>query len=471
MQGHPVHGVLPFTPSVPTSATGPGPALMSTRLPSIHQWTTGHGSERILLSFALVTDVAANLALNTRPGLSAWYKDETGRPARRPYARFSRYKAPGDRIMSLIEILERKGPRKLLAVDGGGIHGLISVEILASIEELLRAELGRDNRFVLADYFDYIAGASTGAIIAAALSIGLTVDQIQDFYTRHGRKMFRKAALYRRHLSKYRSAELKGALQGIFGAETDLGSPDLRTLLMIVLRNAPTDSPWPVSNNPAAKHNRPDLPDCSLKLPLWKLIRASTAAPTFFPPEVVTLEDRKFVFVDGGVSPYNNPAFQLFLMATLKAYRLNWPTGEDKMLLVSAGSGADSFADMNLRPSQLNLLYHAPRLPLVLLASANAQQDLLCRVFGRCVFGDPIDSEVGDLRGEEGDGAVEAKLFTYVRYNVELSRSGLNSIGLRDVRVEDVRPLDAVRHMDALRQIGEAAAGKVQKEHFAKFMN
>jgi hypothetical protein len=56
--------------------------------------------------------------------------------------------------MSLIETLERKGPRKLLALDGGGIHGLISIEILARIEALLRAAMGRDDRFVLADYFD-----------------------------------------------------------------------------------------------------------------------------------------------------------------------------------------------------------------------------------------------------------------------------------------------------------------------------
>jgi len=373
--------------------------------------------------------------------------------------------------MSLIELLERKGPRKLLALDGGGIHGLISVEILARIENLLRAELGRDDRFVLADYFDYIAGTSTGAIIAAGLSIGLKVDQIRAFYTGQGRRMFRKAALFRRHLYKYRGVELKDALQGVFGAETELGSPDLRTLLMIMLRNATTDSPWPVSNNPRAKYNQPGVPGCNLKLPLWKLIRASTAAPTFFPPEVVMLEDREFIFIDGAVSPYNNPAFQLFLMATLKAYRLNWPTGEDRMLLVSVGSGTDSYADVTLRPSRMHLFYHAPRLPLVLMAAANAEQDLLCRAFGRCVFGDPIDSEVGDLQGEDGDGAVDSKLFTYVRYNVELSRPGLDSIGVRDVRIDDVGPLDAVHHMDALCRIGQAAAGKVRKEHFAKFLN
>ena len=239
---------------------------------------------------------------------------------------------------------------------------------------------------------------------------------------------------------------------------------------MIMLRNATTDSPWPVSNNPAAKYNQPDLPGCNLRLPLWKLIRASTAAPTFFPPEVVTLENQKFVFVDGAVSPYNNPAFQLFLMATLKAYRLNWPTGEDKMLLVSVGSGADSYADMTLRPSRMNLLYHALRLPLVLMAAANVEQDLLCRAFGGACSGTPSIREVGDLRGEDGEGAVDPKLFTYVRYNVELSRSGLDSMRLGDIRIKDVGPLDAFRHIDALRRIGQAAAGKVQKEHFAKFL-
>ena len=47
---------------------------------------------------------------------------------------------------------------------------------------------------------------------------------------------------------------------------------------------------------------------------------------------------------------YNNPAFQLFLMATLGAYRLGWPTGEDKMLLVSVGTGTAAKADDALRP-------------------------------------------------------------------------------------------------------------------------
>ena len=98
--------------------------------------------------------------------------------------------------MSLIETLARQGPRKLLALDGGGIHGLITIEILARIESLLRTELGRDDRFVLADYFDYIAGTSTGAIIATGLSMGMSVKRLLRFYVEHGAEMFDKDWMY-----------------------------------------------------------------------------------------------------------------------------------------------------------------------------------------------------------------------------------------------------------------------------------
>jgi hypothetical protein len=372
--------------------------------------------------------------------------------------------------MSLLETLERTGPRKLLALDGGGIHGLISIEILAGIEELLRAELGGDDRFVLADYFDYIAGTSTGAIIAACLALGLSVDRIRALYLDHGARMFRKAPFFKRYLYKYRSDELKGILQGIFGAETELGTPLLKTLLLIVLRNATTASPWPVSNNPRARFNQPELADCNLKLPLWQLVRASTAAPTFFPPEEVRLGPRTFVFVDGGVSTYNNPAFHLFLMATLKAYRLNWATGEDNLLLVSVGTGGNGPVDKRLTPAAMHLLHHAVQLPLAYFSSSIIEQDLLCRAFGKCVFGDPIDSELGDLMGEEGDGAVAPKLFTYARYDVELSQSGLARVGVGGIEFAKLAALDSISAMNELRLIGKATAAKVQTEHFARFL-
>ena len=87
------------------------------------------------------------------------------------------------------------------------------------------------------------------------------------------------------------------------------------------LRNTSTGSPWPVSSNPAGRYNQG--PGSNLDLPLWQLVRASAAAPTFFVPEEIELGARTFVFSDGAVTTLNNPALQLVLMATLPAY--TWP--------------------------------------------------------------------------------------------------------------------------------------------------
>ena len=56
------------------------------------------------------------------------------------------------------------------------------------------------------------------------------------------------------------------------------------------------------------------------------------------PPEEIHVPGvaKPFMFLDGGITVYNNPAFQLFLMATLPPYNLCWPTGEDQLLLVSS---------------------------------------------------------------------------------------------------------------------------------------
>ena len=99
--------------------------------------------------------------------------------------------------MDLIARIERAGPKKLLAIDGGGIRGVLALEVLQKIEDLLKAKSGRAN-FRLADYFDYIAGTSTGGIIAAGLSIGMSVKEILDFYERAGAQMFVKTNLLRR---------------------------------------------------------------------------------------------------------------------------------------------------------------------------------------------------------------------------------------------------------------------------------
>jgi uncharacterized protein len=373
--------------------------------------------------------------------------------------------------VSIESVLQRSGPRKLLALDGGGIRGLITIEVLAELERQIReglirqGKLGADAPFVLADYFDYIAGTSTGAIIATALSTGMSVDKIRGFYEQSGEAMFEPAGLLKRtFLNKYEDKALAAILQDTFGATTTLGDDSLKTLLLLMMRNVTTDSPWTLSNNPQAKYNDRKRPDCNLNLPLWKLIRASTAAPTFFPPEQVTVGTREFIFVDGGITPYNNPAFQLFLMATTQPYNLNWDTGEKEMLLVSVGTGLTPKVQQDLKVGGMHLLYQAQSLPLALMFAAQNEQDLLCRTFGKCLVGDAIDREVGDLIG--ATGPTKSKLFTYVRYNTELSAEGLQKLGLGHLDPVNLQAMDSVQYMKELQEVGKAIA--TQKVRFGK---
>jgi len=360
------------------------------------------------------------------------------------------------------------GPKKLLALDGGGIRGVITLEVLRRMESMLAEQLCAGDDFVLGDYFDYIAGTSTGAIIAAGLAHGLPVAHLLDLYLTRGQEMFDHASLRQRYRYRYGSLRLRNMLQDLLGKDTTLGSEDLKTLLLIVVRNATTDSPWPLSNNPNALFNNPTRADNNLAIPLWQLVRASTAAPTYFPPEAVTLGEHGFVFVDGALTTYNNPAFQLLLMATLDSYRLGWPATESDLLLVSVGTGTCPKADDHLRPDAMNLLFNASSVPAALMHAALNEQDLLCRVFGRCRHGAPIDSEVGDLM--QGKGLLDERLFSYVRYNAELSRRGLDDLGLPDLVPERVQRLDSVAHVNDLSRVGQAAAGDVAAEHFAGFL-
>ncbi len=375
--------------------------------------------------------------------------------------------------------IKTPGPKKILTLDGGGIRGMITVEVLAEIENLLRQKLGRGDDFVLADYFDFVAGTSTGAIIAACISIGMKVSDIRTFYIESGEEMFDKAFLLKRFRHKYEDKKLAAKMKAVFNKgttqDTTLGSDRLKTVLMMVMRNATTDSPWPVSNNPFAKYNqrvRDDgspRDDCNLDLPLWQLVRASTAAPVYFPPEVVQCGQHEFVFVDGGITTYNNPAFQAFIMATVEPYKMNWPAGEDKMLVVSLGTGTSPQANTDLDPNEMNLLYNAGSIPSALMYAALNEQDMLCRIFGKCLVGDQLDREVGTLIGAKGPVG-PGKLFTYMRYNAELSTDGLKALGLGDIKPENVQKLDSVEHVADLQRVGQAVARNVQPAHFVGFV-
>ncbi len=80
--------------------------------------------------------------------------------------------------MTLIERFESPGPKRILALDGGGIRGALTLGYLEKIEEFLQVQHGHDNEFRLCDYFDLIGGTSTGSIIASCLEIGKMEDDL-----------------------------------------------------------------------------------------------------------------------------------------------------------------------------------------------------------------------------------------------------------------------------------------------------
>ena len=303
----------------------------------------------------------------------------------------------------------------------------------------------------------------------------MSAAELLQFYREAGVSMFEKNALLKRLKSFYTDEPLKVRLQGIFreknGDQASLTSERLRCLLLVVTRNLTTDSPWPISSNPFAKYNDPGRKDCNRLIPLWQLVRASTAAPVFFPPEILNWDpddpNKTFVFVDGGLTPYNNPAFLLFRMATQPAYRLNWKTGEQNLLLFSVGTGAAAGVTDAV---ERNLFGNMQNLPSELMYGIQVEQDINCRTFGRCVYGSEIDREMGNLvlPAETPD---HGRFFRYVRYNADLSQKSLNDLGLSDIEAAAVQKMDAVGQIDNLSRVGKAVAqNEVAIEHFGSFV-
>jgi patatin-like phospholipase/acyl hydrolase len=200
------------------------------------------------------------------------------------------------------------GPKRILSLDGGGVRGVISVAFLERIEAVLKEHHGDG---VLGDWFDLIGGTSTGAIIGCALAFGKTTEELGEIYHKLAPKAFKRSRFRVPWLqAKFNVTGLRREIVGIVGDRT-LDTPDLRTGYALVTKRMDTGSVWIVSNNPRAPYweNPPEKSFIgNRQYPLANLVRASTAAPTYFEPESIRItEGDTGLFVDGGVSPHNNP--------------------------------------------------------------------------------------------------------------------------------------------------------------------
>jgi len=359
------------------------------------------------------------------------------------------------------------GPKRILALDGGGVRGAISVAFLERIETLLSDRLGGEVR--LGDWFDLVGGTSTGALIAGALALGFRTEQIREFYLRLAPLAFQPTRwgipLFQ---AKFNADGLRAEILKIV-QDRQLSSRDLITGLCVVTKRMDTCSPWIVANNPRAPYWL-DGPahDGNERYSLATLVRASTAAPHFFDPEEFTInKHEEGLFIDGGVTPFNNPSLALFQMATFKPFGICWPTGPDRLTVTSVGTGTYrprfSYAEEGVARFA-KLAYYAL---MSLMTDAETLTLAQMQWMGECLTQWTINSEVGSLCDQVPQGG---KMFRFMRYDVKLETDWLREelgVNVSEKDAERYRGMDNPAVVDEIYEIGKLAAAKqVKPEHW-----
>ena len=359
------------------------------------------------------------------------------------------------------------GPKRILSLDGGGVRGAITVAFLERIEDILSKRLGADIR--LGDWFDLVGGTSTGALIAGALALGFRTEQIKDFYLRLAPRAFQPTRwgipLFQ---AKFNADGLRAEILKIV-QDRQLSSPDLVTGLCVITKRMDTCSPWIVANNPRApywldgeKHDGND------KYSLATLVRASTAAPHFFDPEVFPISKHEDgLFIDGGVTPFNNPSLALFQMATFKPFGICWPTGPEQLTVTSIGTGTyrPHFSYEEEGVSRFaKLAYYAL---MSLMTDAETMTLAQMQWMGECLTRWKINSEVGTLADEVPQGG---KMFRFMRYDVKLESDWLREelgVKVSDRDAERFRGMDNPAIVNEIYELAKLAAAKqVKPEHW-----
>jgi hypothetical protein len=309
------------------------------------------------------------------------------------------------------------GPKKILTIDGGGVRGVFSAAILEQIESATGKPASR--------IFDCFYGTSTGAILAAGLACGIKASELKKLYLDHGAEIFEKLPLFnpvRYAYWTYSKAPLEKKLKEIFGETGDIFSA--AKLLSVQAKDTETGATVFFSNFPYVKARYP-----ARNMPLWEIIRASTAAPTYFQSE----SDR---YVDGGVSCYNNPSYAAFIGATKY---LDWPSGAEALRIYSIGTG-----------------YHPPLIPagelddkIKPLIAAYAVEDLM--------------NDVNLLQNQVMHRLSNEKACWYKRYTIKFAKESFDEFQIpsEGIDFDALAEMDAVPYAAKLALIGEAVGKKL----------
>jgi len=181
-------------------------------------------------------------------------------------------------------------PCKLLSLDGGGAKGFYTLGVLKEIEALC----GRP----LCEEFDLIFGTSTGAIIAALLALGSSVDEIHTLYKKH------VPTIMRCWSTRGKSAALDLLVKTVFGNRK---FTDMKTYVGIVATRWDFEKPMIFKTSVAQAHGRENTFVAGFGCSVADAIRASCSAYPFFKKAVLTTsKGDEVTLIDGGYCA-NNP--------------------------------------------------------------------------------------------------------------------------------------------------------------------
>jgi uncharacterized protein len=395
------------------------------------------------------------------------------------------------------------GKKRILALDGGGTRGIITIAFMAAIERRLREETGQ-NDLVLAEVFDLVAGTSVGSMLATMVALGYDAANIEARFRDLAPKIFtgRNTLL---QMKRFNAVEVTNGVRSITKNER-LGSEKLHTGLVVIAKKVSTGSVWALWNNPKMPywHDGPQF-DGNKHYKLENIIRASTAAPFLFTPAEITIHtdrngnEEKGLFIDGGVSPHNNPSLQALLMASLPSYHLNWTIDPEHLLLISIGTGqhrtpvlnrgkvlppAIRWAIRRLNKEWADDIEEAAFAAATLRGMVNDASLFAIKMLqsiSRPRFAWQINTEVGDLQNEflfpdlRDHSGKPGPLIRYQRYDLPLERTGLVP-PLYDVEaskheLKSLHAIDAPEHVDRLFELAShVAARQVDVSDFKGFI-
>ncbi len=235
-------------------------------------------------------------------------------------------------------VAETEARKRILSIDGGGIRGIIPLCVLVKLEAKLKAERGESLR----DVFNFVAGTSTGSIIAAGIAAGKPASDMLDLYVNRVGEVFPSGPwlLPKRAIlgHMYSSKQLRAVIERELGPAGGWKLNDSTKVDLLIAAKRLTDGmPWYFT-----KDKRANLGQTG-KLSLVDCVTASAAAPTYFDPfeirDEITLpsgkRERVGLMIDGGVGTAGNPVYQ----ACVEAFKYSEGYVPQETTVVSLGTG------------------------------------------------------------------------------------------------------------------------------------